>query len=323
MDAPPLAPPKKPSLLRRLLPLVGLAMAIAFVAHLDVDTMVGVVRRADPRFIIVAMVTMTINTLLKGARWFRLLRGHGAVRTVGADGSTVDVGVADCMWLFIEANFLGSFTIGRIGEFVRVSRLYDRGVPVAVGLASCLVDRGLDLVALVFIGAACLAGISFGVAAGVAVGVGGVVATFVGSVVARAIVAAPVDDAARFAKVRNLLRTAAFFAVPRVLFEAMAWTLFAWGFAFLVVISLAHGLALPASAASLTAAHAISGVSTLLPFTYQGVGTRELIFAALLRPEGVAEASAVVLAELTFVVMLVTGVVLGLVDVVRRRVRRR
>lgn len=309
----PVAPPKKPGLVRRLLPLVGLAMAVAFVAHLDVAAMVDVVKAADPVFVVVAAVAMTVNTLLKGWRWHRMLKAQAGV----------DVSPAACAWLFIEANFLGSFTIGRIGEFVRVSRLADRGVDVGVALASCLVDRGLDLVALVVIGAACLAGLEYGVGYGVAVGVVGVVATFAGSVVARAVVGAPVADGPGLVlKVKRMVRTGAFFALPAVLFEAMLWTLVSWSVAFCVVISLAHALALPASVPSLTAAHSISGVSTLLPFTYQGVGTRELIFAAILRRDGVTGPQAVVLAELTFVVMLSTGVLLGLVEVFTRRLRR-
>lgn len=300
-------PPKKAGWLRRLLPLVGLAMAAFFVARLDVAALVDVVRGADPGFVVVAMLCMTINTAIKGWRWHRLLRAQPGVV----------VGAVDCGWMFIEANFLGSFTIGRIGEFVRVSRLYDRGVAVSVGLASCLVDRGLDLAALVVIGVACLAGVEYGVEFAVVVAVAGVAATFVGSVVARVVV----RGADGGGKVKQMVRSAAFFALPAVLAEAMVWTLLSWSFAFGVVISLGHALSLPATAVRLTAAHAISGVSTLLPFTYQGVGTRELIFAAILRPDGVTDPQAVVLAELTFVTMLSTGVLLGLLELATRRWR--
>ncbi len=314
--------PKKPGLVRRLLPLVGLAMAVAFLWHLDVRAMVDVVRAADPRFVVVASLAMTINTVLKGVRWYRLLRAQ--------DG--VVVGLGDCIWMFIEAAFLGSFTIGRIGEFVRVSRLADRGVAVSVGLASCLVDRGLDLTALLVIGLSCLAGLQWGVGAGVVVVVVGIAATFAGSVLARAIVRAPVlpvlpvlpdghpvpGSPGRWHKVRVMVRSAALFALPAVLAEAMVWTVVSWSFAFAVVVSLAHALSMSASVASLTAAHAVSGISALLPFTYQGVGTRELLFAAILGREGVTGPHAVVLAELTFVVMLSTGVVLGLIERIGR-----
>lgn len=323
-DTAVLAPPKKPGLLRRLLPLVGLAMAIAFVVHLDVNAMVDVVKVADPVFVAVAALAMAINTVLKGIRWYRLLKAQPAADLGALGGDAGSVGAVDCIWMFIEAAFLGSFTIGRIGEFVRVSRLADRGVAVSVGLASCLVDRGLDLAALVVIGGACLAGLHLGVGAGVVVVVAGVAATMGGAVVARAVVKAPVPDSgARFIKVRQMVRSAAFFALPRVLAEAMLWTLISWSFAFAVVISLARAVSAAASSTSLIAAHAISGISTLLPFTYQGVGTRELVFAAILGDEGVAGPRAVVLAELTFVVMLLTGVLLGLIERVTRHRRRR
>lgn len=312
-NAPP--PPKKPGLVRKLLPLVGLAMAAYFIARLDVGAMVDVVRSADPVFVVVASLCMSVNTLLKGVRWYRLLRAQRGV--------VVDV--TDCMWMFVEAAFVGSFTIGRIGEFIRVSRLYDRGIDVSVGFASCLVDRGLDLVALVVIGLACLAGLQFGAGVGIAVFVVGVAFTFAGSIVARAVVKTEVSDAGNktFIKLRQMVRSAAFFALPAVLAEAMVWTFVSWGFSFAVVICLAHATSIDATATSLTAAHAVSGISTLLPFTYQGVGTRELIFAAILAKEGVTHAQSVVLAELTFVVMLSTGVWMGLVEWAGRRGRRR
>lgn len=298
----------RPSLVRRLLPLVGLAMAVFFVSRLDVGAMVDVVRVADPRYVVVASLLMATNTVLKGVRWYRLLRAQpGAVEQ--------QLGLSDTSWMFVEAVFLGSFTIGRIGEFVRVSRLHDRGVAVSVGLASCLVDRGLDLAALVVIGAACAAFLSAGIAAGAAVAALGIAATFVGAAVARVVVKGAENSGTGFVdKARRMVRSAAFFALPKVLAEAMLWTLLAWSFAFGVVICLARALSLQASAVSLTAAHAISGISTLLPFTWQGVGTRELIFAAILGKEGITGPQAVVLAELTFVVMLLTGTWMGLLE---------
>ena len=76
--------------------------------------------------------------------------------------------------------------------------------------------------------------------------------------------------------------------------------------------ALARGLHLEVPWIVLSAATAVAALTVLLPITFQGVGTRELIFVVALHPFGIAPEAAVLLALLVVTVNLGTTIAVGM-----------
>ncbi len=298
---------KPTPLWRRLLPLVGLASAAFVLSRLDLGALGRSFLSVPAGHILVAALCMALNVVLKGARWQRMLAGRGA---------HVPMSVAQLV--FAEGALWGSLTIGRVGELFRAAPLVERGVPLKPALASCLLDRALDLAFLVVLGGASLAlVVDRAWLAYVVVGLG-----LAGAVVAAATSrTAPLQGDPPSSKVRLVLDEARAFLRPLPLVEAIAWTIASWASSYAVVFVLADAIAKTATSVRVVAAVSIANLSTLLPITYQGVGAREPIFALLLSPDGVSAEAAVALSLTTFAVNLATVLAIGAVAMLVRRAR--
>lgn len=292
---------------RRALLLIGFASAAYVLARLDLPAMAAALTRVSVTSVLVACAAMWLNMALKAVRWQRMLRHRG-----------VDVGAALTAPVFFEAMLWGSLTIGRAGELFRVAPLVDRGVPVRVALSSVLLDRALDLGFLVVVGAGALAAATGHVAlAWVVVGATVALLVLVGALGKQQ----RLDDAPPPGRVRLALQEMRAFFYPSALLESGLWTVASWAASFAIVLVLGADVAPEAHALRLLAAAFIASLSTLLPITYQGVGTREPIFAAVLAADGVDSERAVLLALLVFTLNLVPVVALGAAAGVWRRRR--
>lgn len=293
---------------RRALLLVGFASAAFVLSRLELRAMVEALGRVSIVTVLVAALAMWGNMALKAVRWQRMLRQRGA--RVPASLTTP---------VFFEAMLWGSLTLGRAGELFRVAPLVESGVPLRAALASVLLDRALDLGFLVVVGAASLAFATGHVLPAAAVGVATLVLLVVVGALGRR---QAIDDAPPGGRVRLVLEEMRAFFYPAALLESGVWTVVSWATSFVIVLVLAADVAPEAHALRLLAAAFIASLSTLLPITYQGVGTREPIFAAVLAADGVPSERAVLLALLVFTLNLVPVLLLGLVaGVWRRRTR--
>lgn len=290
---------------RRGLLLIGFASAAFVLSRLELGAMLDAIGRVSVVTVVAATLAMAVNMALKAARWQRMLRHRGA-----------EVPSSLSAPVFFEAMMWGSLTLGRAGELFRVAPLVEVGVPLRAALASVLLDRALDLGFLVVVGAAALALATGQPWLAAAVGVGTVVLLVVVGALGRrqALDAAPPPGRLRLA----LEETRAFF-FPAALVESGLWTVLSWGSSFLVVLALAADVAPEAQPLRLLAAAFISSLSTLLPITYQGIGTREPIFAAVLAVDGVPSERAVLLALLVFTMNLLPVLALGLLAAAWRR----
>jgi uncharacterized membrane protein YbhN (UPF0104 family) len=212
--------------------------------------------------------------------------------------------------VFFEANGWGSVTIGRVGELFRAPPLIARGVPRRVAIASVLLDRALDLGFLVSVGLASLAWATGRPWLATLVGVA-TVGVLLG-VAAAGKRRALLDEMPR-SRARLAWEEARAFFHPTALVEVGGWTVLGWALSFAIVVMVADALAPQARVVTLLAAAFVSSLSTLLPITYQGVGTREPIFAALLSGDGVSAERAVVVALVVFTVNLAVALLLGVV----------
>lgn len=293
---------------RRALLLIGFASAAWVLSRLDLAAMGAALGRVSVIALGCASLAMAANMLTKAVRWQRMLRHRG-----------VDVPLALTAPVFLEAMVWGSLTLGRAGELFRVAPLVGRGVPLRAALSSVLLDRALDLGFLVVVGAAALATVTDAPAVAIAIGAGTLVLLVVVGVLGRrqALNAEPPPGRVKLA----LQETRSFF-FPAALVESGMWTVLSWGFSFLVVLSLAADVAPEAHVLRLLAAAFISSLSTLLPITYQGIGTREPIFAAVLAADGVPQERAVLLALLIFTMNFLPVLALGLGAAAWRRRQR-
>jgi uncharacterized protein (TIRG00374 family) len=263
-----------------------------------------------------------VNTGLKVVRWQRLLHAQ-----------SIELPYRVALPAMLSAGFYAQVTVGRVGEFLRAEALTERGVRVSTALSSCVFDRLLDVVCVLFTGlslgalwlgqlrAAWVAGVlMLTVIVGASVlfrvfgqaeppSLGGLTARF-----------RFVAGSARF--IHELARGMRPMLRPRALAETLLWTVVAWYFYFAALFALADGLHIAVSRILLTATAAFAALSSLLPVTISGLGARELIYIEVLSARGVPSELAVALSLLHLGVMTASAIVLGLIGVLVRARQR-
>lgn len=310
---------------RRAMPLLGFAFLAWVLSRLDLRAIGHACANLPPGPIALCALFFSLNLVVKVLRWRRMLV---------AQGYALPLPIAAAA--FLNGQFYGQVTLGRVGELYRAEALVERGVALGEALSSSIYDRLLD-VALVTLLAAALGGLVLGrpdVApwALLVVALGAVgVWVLVGKAPAAVLDATGAPDVATlgmrpwarllvFARglrdgMRVLLR-------PAIVFEMSAWTLVAWVGYFAAPIALARGLDIDASVALLVAAASLAALSALLPVTVSGLGAREVIFMQALSIEGVAPERAVALSLVHLAIMTACVLVLGLCGMLWRRAQR-
>lgn len=315
MEAPP-----KPPLWRKLLPLIGLAILAWLFTRLDMPALGRAFAQISWAALLGACASFSLNMWLKVLRWQRLLRAQAIVLPHR-------VALAS----FMSAQFYAQISVGRVGEFLRMEALIERGVSAGTALSSCVFDRLLDVYLVLATGA--VLGLSVlgdrraAIAAGVALLIGSLVG--VGFLV-RLGRAAPLSREPALggltARIRRALSELARSTIPLLaplpLAEAVLWTLVAWTFYFGALFMLADALAISVSRTLLTATGAVAALSSLLPFTISGLGAREAIYMAVLKAHEVPGEKAFALSLLHLSVMSATAIGLGLGGVVWRARQR-
>lgn len=304
---------------RKLLPLIGLAVLAWVLTRLDLSALAAAVAQISAFALVAACASFSVNLWLKVLRWQRLLRAQAIVLPHR-------VALAACL----SSQFYAQVTVGRVGEFLRMEALLERGVSAGGALSSCVFDRLLDvfllLVAGVVLGVLVLRDQRLAFAAGVALlGLslaGLAVLGWLGRSGTR-LWAARGRWLARIGRgVSELARSTLPLLRPAALSEAVLWTLGAWLFYFAALFALADALAIDAPRVLLTATAAVAALSSLLPVTISGLGARELIYIEVLRAQGVPGEKAVALSLLHLAVMTATAIVLGLGGVAWRARQR-
>lgn len=314
-----------PKWLRRVrlaLPAIGLVILVVMLARLDREAMLAQLGHISGLHIALATLMFISNVLLKFIRWLRILRTYD-----------VSLPIGEGMLAFFASIFYGQVTIGGVGELTRSGALIARDVHWSKALVSSLFDRVLDVALLAVIGAVAL--IHFYVPPGprtlalatlTAVTLGGILGgRWLLQWCAATVHTWPLlrTRPSQVERLRALLAATIPLTQPAKLAELVAWTVVAWAGYMSTMLILADGLGMAASAWSVIAASALGGLTILLPISFQGVGTREPMFAFVLAREGVSQELAVLLAMLGFWIMFFTAIAIGLIGIAGQAAHRR
>lgn len=268
----------------------------------------------------------SVNILLKAIRWNRMLSAQG-----------IPLSLSVAVAAYLNGQFYGQVTVGRVGEFYRAEALTERNVSLGRAMSSCLWDRILDVLLVLFL-AAVLGAFVVGDYR-TAAWAGGILAVLGAGgllTIAAIKVAFNPRSKAHLERLRariersDLLKRFVYTLLemidgskklmrPLPLAEALFWTAISWANYFATLWQLAASMELVASRAALTAAASLAALTALLPISISGLGIREVVFANVLGTRGIRMESAVVLSLANLVVMTFTAISLGLVGVLWRQ----
>ena len=293
--------------------------------------MLEAVRPLSARSLALAAGYFCVNVLLKAVRWSRMLSAQG-----------IPLSFPVAIAAYLNGQFYGQITVGRIGEFYRAEALVERNVSIGRAMSSCLWDRLLDVLTVLTL-ATVLGALVVGDYRS-ATWAGSILATFAGTgfaaIAVIRIALDPVRSRHRFKRVRDKIEQSALLkrltgsvldlvegakelVKPLPLLEALFWTGISWANYFATLWQLAAGIGLTASRASLTAASSLAALTALLPISISGLGVREVVFAKVLGTEGARMESAIVLSLANLAVMTAAALTLGLIGVVWRHRQQR
>ncbi len=297
---------------RWLLLVVGPVVLVALFSMIGFEAVGAVLKGADRVAVGLALAMAVPALLLRSWRWKLLL---------GPDGDGMNY--REVTAVFAHAVFVGTATPGRIGEFLKILHLRERGIPTGRALASVLLDRLLDVGLLLVMATAGLALLVGG--SDVVVGVAAVGLFVVAIWLAKILVCgAPADQMGRFlapvapqklaepvARLRCGLCEALDALPRRALAGGVLLTLVAWGINYFANYQLALAIGLPLSYFEVAGISAVASLVVLLPISVAGAGTRDVAMVALLAAYGIGEAQAVALSSMFLVFIVWNALMCG------------
>jgi uncharacterized protein (TIRG00374 family) len=295
--------------------LIGLAILAVILLKLDLGTTVTTLTQVHPGYLALALAADLPMFALKAWRWREMLQMQG-----------IDYPWRDSYLAFLAGLFLGLVTPGRLGELGKALYLrQDRGLPFSEGLANVLMDRLLDLYTILILGTAGLAW--FQLLPDWALGL-----IVLGTVIALLLPGALLSERlalwgigflahvpwlnryqSRLTAASSQLRQGLQGLLKPRLALPLGLTLLAYALYFTQCWLLAMALNLEIGIVYLAVCLSVSGVLALLPISFSGLGTRELILIVLFAPLGIVAEQAVAFAALFFLTFNIAGGVMGAV----------
>lgn len=288
--------------------LIGIALLIFLLWHVDLPRMAEVLRHAAPALVIIAILLNVPQIFLKAFRWRFLLHSQG-----------IEYGILPASLSYFGSIFIGLLTPGRLGELVKTAHVsQDCKVPKARAFSSVLVDRLFDLYALLILGGAALISqqtghdsrtlFAFGLTAALLtlplllfLSKGGF--RWLASRGPRKFFASEGWLTQLHTSLRELSGAAVFIGV---LLTAIAYALF-----FTQCFLLSQSLGVHASFLQISYAVALGSLITLLPISISGLGTREAAIVAYLKTLGVPAEAGLGFSLLVFLTFYVAGGLIG------------
>jgi len=305
---------------------IGIAISVAALAVVlggtDLAETANVLSRADLRWVALSVVLMSCDLGFRALRWQRLLRPIAHVRYPP-------------MLAYLLVGYLANNILpARLGELVRSHYLGDReGISRASALGTVVVERVVDLVAVVAIASVALLVLSVRGLVGNAVLVGAAVTGLFLVILGIGIVAHRLPGldriravAERYPRVRDLGQSLqdglAVAARPRTLGEAILVSGLSWTMAILAYAAAGQAIGIQLSMGQ--AALIASGVAlaSAVPAGPSNLGTFEFAAKELGKAVGIEEASALALGVLVHVAILVVTSIGGAIAFARLGWRR-
>jgi uncharacterized protein (TIRG00374 family) len=305
---------------------IGIAISVAALAVVlggtDLAETANVLSRANLRWVALAVVLMSFDLAFRALRWQRLLRPIAHVRYPP-------------MLAYLLVGYLANNILpARLGELVRSHYLGDReGISRASALGTVVVERVVDLVAVVAIASVALLVLSIRGLVGNVVLVGAAVTGLFLVILAIGIVAHRLPGldriravVERYPRVRDLGQSLqdglAVAARPRTLGEAILVSGLSWTMAILAYAAAGQAIGIQLSMGQ--AALIASGVAlaSAVPAGPSNLGTFEFAAKELGKAVGIEEASALALGVLVHVAILVVTSIGGAIAFARLGWRR-
>lgn len=297
--------------------LIGPAVVVGAIWWAGPAEVLAVFAQAKPLPLLLAACLSLPQAAIRASRWYLLLRG---VR--------FDIGFRDSTAMYMMGMTLGAVSPGKLGDFIKVAALHKRGCPLGLAVAYNVLDRLLDVGFILVAGYAGMWYFSnyfasqlhvVNIIAAVA-GVAFVLLVANRRVVKRA--AVKLVPARYRPQVRAAWEgLAADPAGGRVLWalHLLAWTAASWMLQFFAFWLCSVALDLNVPFLYLSACATLVSLSSFLPITVAGAGTRDAIFVLLLGQLGLTSQQSLALSCLVLAVFLVNCVVFYLVSVVTGR----
>jgi uncharacterized protein (TIRG00374 family) len=133
------------TILKAGLILTGLALLLLILLSMDLSRIISVLAGANLFFLLVAIFLSIAAVLLKSLKWRQFFYKKSK-----------EISVSESMDIFFKGFFLSVITPGRTGDFLRTVYVRKK-LGFVFGLASVILDRGLDIAILLFFSLAWLA----------------------------------------------------------------------------------------------------------------------------------------------------------------------
>jgi uncharacterized protein (TIRG00374 family) len=247
-------------------------------------------------------------------------RGIGLQRAVGIEGG----GFGRCLLAYFAGMYAGLVTPGRVGELIRVRYLTGNGAGFGPSMATVLWDRIIDIAGLLFIGLLALLPIS-----------GRYKFLYIGAVVlvlllAAAVLGIAIGRGAFRRSLEGFLRRmpgksrlvgrragdvllSFTGTLDRTSWKSLsgmfAITLCGWVFYYVQSILLARSVGIPLSILPLVVSTTAAAITSLIPISISGIGTRDATLVVLFDYFGRPSEEAVALSGLVLMVMVANALV--------------
>jgi len=291
--------------------LVGVALLAFLLFQLDIANILSLLGDMSWSWMLLAAGLYLPHLGLKAYRWRYLLRRYG-----------VHYPFADAFLAYLGGVFVGLFTPGRLGEFIKaVHTVRDCDMRPGESFGLVLVDRLFDLSMLVAVGLMTLY-----VFESYLLTFGTVLLLVAGVIVAVAFRRAPdlrwirrhTSFLGRFSQI--LLKEGGWLSQVHHVVHRMTWgtilscaalTVGAYALYFLQCYFAGRALQLPVGFLGTSAAIALGSLVALLPFSVSGIGTRDAAIVAYLSTYGVSLDQSVAFSVAIFVIFYGFGGLIG------------
>ncbi|RME51205.1 MAG: UPF0104 family protein [Deltaproteobacteria bacterium] len=259
---------------------IGVLLFLFILSRIDLGALLGLLGRVDLPLLAVGLFLAVPMVVLKALRW------HFFLDRVG-----IGIGRGEALALYGSGLFLGPATPGRLGEFIRVFYLAERGHPFGTVFYTAFIDRFIDVVALLaiatagivfhlarfrvfllpFLGGGILAIVFLVLLCRPSAGIEGFLRRIVAGVL-------PNRTNERLDRVYTEFRAGLATLDVFTFSGAFLVTLLCWGIYFYEVELFARALGLAIPFSYLTTVTATATTLGLIPVTIFGLGTRDAVF---------------------------------------------
>ena len=274
---------------------VGVLLFVYILSRVDISQTVSSFSGVSPgTWLAVAAICFAI-LLVKAARWMWIMKAQG-----------IELSLRETVLIHFSSTFLGMVTLGRLGEFIKIAYLMERGYAFTDSLCNVILDRSMDIAVLFGIFLVALPALSD------ALGPAMLWCALAAGVFFCLVTAVLFFADLRTMAIRFLMKLGVFIRYrPTIRAElseflvrqqgyrqsflalAVATTLLSWCIYLFMYFMLASRLGIQVSSLYLTGCVTASLFISMIPISISGIGTRDVALIYLLGHIGISNEKAV------------------------------